>query len=257
MTIKSYGRSAAALAAAGALLALPTILLPAADAAPVSALVHAQSQRQSESTLAGTGLTLDLHQAIDLDAQGIAVKAVDGARMDDSAVILPVDKGSKITYGKKVTGGTVRLQGGIQLSKGEKKLTISNVAYDLETGALRGKFGSQPNIRFATIRHPDSAAIVLEDNSTIATLKLAAGDGIELSADFFAALDKALGTTLSSDMDVSTGIDIDATLDVDVDLANGKELNADLITALGLDDSIDASAGVDGLLDLNVDIDLL
>ncbi|MBF6332134.1 hypothetical protein [Nocardia transvalensis] len=246
VTFQTRGRSAIALAAAGALLAFPTVLIPAADAAPVSAWVHTQSQRQGESPLGGIGMTLDLDSAIDLAAHGIKV---------DRDIRLTVGKGSKITYGKKVTGGTVRLHGRIQLSKDNKKTTISNMVYDLETGVLAGKFGSKSNVHIATVRHPGSVQVVTHEGQATATLKLVDQGTIELSPDFFAALDEALGTTLSTDMDVSTGIDVDATLDVDVNLANGQELNTDLITALGLDDDIDTSLGLEALLETDLDVD--
>ncbi|MCM6775627.1 hypothetical protein NDR87_18715 [Nocardia sp. CDC159] len=211
----------------------------------------------SDTPLTGAGLTLlDPDFALDLQRREMKVEAVGGARKVDADIQLPVAKGSKIQYGKKVTGGKVILRGGIELSKGDKKLALSNMSYDIRSGGLTARVGAKANVVIGSANDPDSAEVVMNEGTTRATLKLA-NQGLKLHADFFTAVDNAVGSNLSADF--PDGALIAAELDVDVDLAVGDKLNTALIVALGLDNEIDLDLGVDALLDADLDlsIDLL
>ncbi|GAB2636348.1 hypothetical protein [Nocardia goodfellowii] len=246
------------LAMAGAMTALFTSVAPAADAIPVSVLAHTQKSSASAAPLTGAGLTVDLAAALDLESQGITANAGKPAQEVDGGIQLPVDEGgSKLQYeNKRIVGGTIVLDGAIELAKGEEKLTISSMKYDFESGALTATVGDEPGMAFGAVIAHDNVEVVLPGETTKATLKLA-NQGIKLDAGFIAAVDKAFGTNLSTDIDTDAGID--ANLEADVDLAKGNELNADLIVALGLDSDIDLDGGVEGLQGavLDLDIDLL
>lgn len=252
--MSSYRRVSAVAVAA---LLISGVSAPAAlAAAPEKAPAATAVAPSPDTPLVGAGLTLDLNAALDLEAHGIVAAAVGGAVDVDGAVELKVGKGSKIKHqNKKVVGGKVVLTGGIELSKGKKKVRISNVSVDIKTGAITAKVGAKANVKIGTVAEPAKAEVVIEEGSTEATLKLGE-QGINLSAALFADIDATLGTCLAADVDVEAGVNVDATLDVDADLAIGTELDADLVVALGLDADIDIDLGVQGLLDAVVDIDI-
>ncbi|MFI7117384.1 hypothetical protein [Amycolatopsis sp. NPDC049868] len=239
---------AVALAAAGVVLAALAGPLPAADAAPA----RVDAAVQGESPLIGAGLTVDLNAALDLEGKGIAVSGVGGAVKDEDGIALKVGKGSKIVYPRKVTGGKVLLVGGIQLSKGGKKIVISNVVVGITTGVVTAKVGAKAGVRLGTVNEPRHAEAIKLEGTTILTLKLAER-GIRLGADVLSAIGTALGTPLDIDEDV----DVDADLDADVDLALGNKVNTSLVNALGLGDEIDPNLDLNALrdLDFNLDID--
>lgn len=253
VTIRHYGRHVVASAVAGAVLAVPTVLAPVAHATPVAVPVQTRAQTQQEAPLSGAGLTGDWNAAFDLEALGVVVAPVGGAIDDDGSVANPVGAGSKLSYGTALTGGTVHLRGGIQLTKGSKKITVTNLTYDIKTGELTGKVGDKANVRIATNGTPDQAEVVLRQESTIATLKLGQ-HGLALGSEFLSAVDSALGTTLATEFEAGTAIE--AVLDVDVDLATGSKLNAPLIIALGLAADVDPDTDSSALLDLDLDLSI-
>lgn len=242
--IRERGRLAAhaiALAVVGIVAAVVTGLAPAAGAAA-----------GGEAPLLGAGLSIDLDTALDLQAQGVTATGVNGATNANGKIELPVGTGSIAYRDRKITGGRVLLEGGIELSKGAKRITVSDVAADIETGVLTGKVGDASGVRLGAVNDPGSAEVEKPESSSVATLKLAE-QGITLAAGFAAAVDKALGTNLSAEFP-SDGLNVAADLNVDVDLAVGAKVNTDLIVALGLQDQIDVNLGRQSLLDAVVKI---
>ncbi|MEU7580194.1 hypothetical protein AB0B50_21660 [Streptomyces sp. NPDC041068] len=252
--MSSYRRVSAVAVAA---LLISGVTAPAALAAtPDKAPAATTVAPNPDTPLVGAGLSLDLNAALDLEAHGIVAAAVGGAVDVDGAVSLKVGKGSKITHSKgKVLGGKVVLKGGVELSKGAKKVVISNVVVDIKTGLITAKVGAKANVRIGAVANPANVEVQLMEGSTNATLKLG-NDGIILNAGVIASLDATLGTCLSTNVDLDTGVTVDAALDVDANLAVGSRLDADLIVALGLDADIDIDLGVQGLLDAVLDIDI-
>lgn len=233
-----HNRAAALTIAAVALASLAGPASAAAnDATPVGALTALLQAAPSESPLAGAGLTIDLERALDLEGQGVATTAVNGATMEDDNVQLKVGEGSKVTYehGKRGIAGKAVLTGGVQLAKDGKKIEISKVTVDLKTGAITARVGTAANVRIGTVNEYGSAEIVKQSGTTVATLKL--GDnGVKLGTGLLDRIDAALGTNLDPD---NAGAEATASLDVDVDLARGDKVNTDLVYALRLDGSID------------------
>ncbi|MFE0101865.1 hypothetical protein [Streptomyces sp. NPDC059009] len=252
--MSSYRRVSAVAVAA---LLISGVTAPAALAAtPEKAPAATTVAPTPDTPLIGAGLSLDLNAAVDLEAHGIVAVGIGGASDDNGTVSLTVGKGSRITHkNHKIVSGKVLLQGGIQLSKGAKKVVVSNVAVDVKTGLITAKIGAKANVRIGTVNNPAEAKVELLEGSTNATLKLGE-QGIHLNAGLFADLDAQLGTCLTSDIDASAGVDVDAVLDVDANLAVGAKLNTDLIVALGLDADIDLNLGVQGLLDAVVAVDI-
>ncbi|WP_040733410.1 hypothetical protein [Nocardia tenerifensis] len=241
------------MAAAGAVAALVAAPGPA-YAVPYTVPRHAEAMAAAEAPLTGEGLSIDLNAALDLESQGVTVSAADGAKMADGGITLPVGKGSKLTYAKKVTGGKVLLSGDIEVAKGEKKTKISNVAVDIKTGAVTAEVGGKAGVKIGAIAEPGNAELVMNEGTTKATLKLA-NSGITLESALLSGLDAALGTALADQ--VEPGTTIDAALDVDVDLASGSEVNRDLGLALGLDADILESPDSLTKADVDVGIQLL
>lgn len=247
------GARAVALAAAGVVIAGLASPLPA-GAAPAPGVARAETAFRSDSPLAGVGLSIDLDAGLDLASHGVQAAGIGGAAEADGGITLTGAKGNKISYDRKhVTGGKVRLKGGIKLSKGAKKITINNLAADITTGAITAKVGPKAGVRIGTEHEPHDAGAIKPQGTTNLALGFA-GAGINLDAGFVAAIDAALGTNVSADVEPAAGVDVEAGLEVNVDLAIGAKVNADLIVALGLDDVIDPGIDIDGLLDLDVDV---
>ncbi len=223
-----------------------------AQARPLPVPVRAEAAQRDESSLTGSGLTLDMAKALDLAASGVTVTAVGGATRAEAGVTLPVGRGSKITYAAKITGGKILLHGGIQLAKGNRKVAISKLGVDIRTGSITATVGDRAGMRIGTVAEPGSAEAAKTDGKTTVTLKLAQ-HGIGLDAALFAALDAALGTSIADQVETVDG-SIDASLDVDVDLADEGKPNAALITALGLDSNI--GGGPSALADAVFDVDI-
>lgn len=196
---------------------------------------------------------LDLGRAIDLDGESIVAAADGGAVDTDHGIALDIARGSTITYrtAHKGIDGSARFTGGIQLSKGSAEVTISALTYDITTGHITGEVGGS-TIDIAGVSEPDHAEVVKEEGSSRATLLLG-GQGITLSPGLLTAIDKALGTGLStSDNDR----EIEGSLTLDLDLVQGNKVNTALVTALGLDAEIDSDADRSALHEMDLDVGL-
>lgn len=108
------------------------------NAAPVAApAARTQAAAPSESPLTGPGLTLDLERALDLEEQGVATTAVNGAAMERTTS-----------------------EGGAQLPKGGKRVVTHKVRVDVRSGAATGQVGASANVRIDTVNEPGTAEFV-------------------------------------------------------------------------------------------------
>ncbi|WP_306323891.1 MULTISPECIES: hypothetical protein [unclassified Streptomyces] len=234
----AYRRSAtvavAALLVSG--VAAPTALA----AAPEQPSATTAAPSPDDAPLVGAGLSLDLGAGLGLHAHGIAAAGINGAADVDGRVSLRVDKGSKITYvDKRVTGGQVRLVGGIQLSKGNKRVNITNVSVNLRSGAVTADVGARAHVVIGSVARPTVHATVRDGSSTA---RVHLGDGIRLNAGVLADVDAGLGTTVFAD--VGTGVDVDARLGADVAVAKHGHVHHGLLAALGLNLGLGLGLGV-------------
>ncbi|MEV3855467.1 hypothetical protein AB0J38_14205 [Streptomyces sp. NPDC050095] len=252
----SYRRVSAVAVAA---LLVSGFAAPAAFAATPEHAPAATSVAPSPDTpLVGAGLSLDLNAALGLDAHGIVTAAVKGAVDVDGAIQLKVGKGSTIVHkNHRVTGGTVNLVGGIQLSHGGKKVVVSGLKVNLGSGAITANVEAGAKVRAVVLGSINvrTATAAIAEGSSVATLNLA-NDGIKLNAAALVDLGTDIGACVDVDVDAGATVDVDAALDVDANLAIGTRLDADLIVALGLDADIDLDLGLSGLLDLDLFADI-
>ncbi|MBM7774813.1 hypothetical protein JOD54_005017 [Actinokineospora baliensis] len=218
-----------------ALLAVLFLVVPA-PAAPAAVAASAP--------ITGAGLTVDFYTALDLAAQGVAESTIGGSGHVDGDVNLKVAKGSSLTYGSELTGGRVLLLGGVRLTTATDTVLISGMSVTIATGVITAKVGGQVGVRVGQVT-PAGIRAVKPARSTTVTFKLAE-NGITLDDDFAAAVNDALGTSLS------TGTAADATLDIDVELVRGLAPDAALLAILGLDADLTATE----LLASTVDVTL-
>ncbi|SDL02638.1 hypothetical protein [Streptomyces indicus] len=244
---RSY-RRATSIAVAAVVLA--GISAPAAMAAVPGHASSASTVVPSPDTpLTGGLLTLDLATALKLGAHGVAV-AVDGKVQTDAVVRLKVGSGSKVVHqNRKLVGGTVVLDGTVELTKGSKKITVSRLSVDIATGAITADVDARTRVKIGSVVNPKSLTVKTDKGSTTAVIMLA-DQGVTLSADLLARIDAALDTKLSANVDVN----VNAALDVDAALAVGGKVNLDLAAALGLNTNLSLSAllGLDAILGVHL-----
>jgi len=149
--------------------------------------------------------------------------------------------GSKLIHRHhKLVGGTVLFKGGIQLSKGGKKVVLSNIALDIRTNVLTATVGAKAKVKIGVLTG-DGAQVVSGNGSVNADIII--NGGVELDANAGVLIDASLGTCVFADAGIVIGANVDANVDLDVDLA----------VALGLNADIDLDLGIGALLDADVD----
>ncbi|MER7173969.1 hypothetical protein [Streptomyces mesophilus] len=202
-----------------------------------------------DTPLTGGLLTLDLATALKLGTHGVAV-AVDGKVQTDAVVRLKVGSGSKVTHkNKKLVGGTVVLDGSVQLAKGNKKITVSRLSVDVATGIITADVDAKVGVKIGKVVNPKSITVKTDKGSAAAVIMLA-DQGVTLSADLLARIDAALETKISANVDVN----VNAALDVDAALAVNGKVNLDLAAALGLKTNLSLSGllGLDAILGVHL-----
>ncbi|WP_329124738.1 hypothetical protein [Streptomyces sp. NBC_01465] len=237
---RRFGRIAATAVAAVVItgMAAPAALASAPAPAPAAASV---APMPGDTPIKGGLLNLDLAANLDLDAHGIVVAGVKGAVQADAGINLKVGAGSKLIHRHhKLVGGTVVFKGGVQLSKGGKKVVLSNIVLDVKTNVLWASVGAKAKVRIGVLSG-DGAQVVSGGGSVNADIVI--NGGLVLDASAGALIDASLGTCVFADADVVIGVGVDANVDLDVDLA----------IALGLNADIDLDLGIGALLDADVD----
>ncbi|WP_190046323.1 hypothetical protein [Streptomyces finlayi] len=223
---RRYGRISAAAVAAVVLtgIAAPAAFAATPAAAPTAATAVAPSD---DVPIKGGLLTLDLAAAVDLDAHGVVVAAVDGAVEADAGVSLAVAAGSKVvTRNEAIVGGTVVLKGGVKLTAGAKSVVVSGVRVDLATGVVTANVGAKAGVRIGTM---DVSTVSVDENAS-----LVLDSGLTLDAAAFVWLDTVLGVHVFADLDAD--VLVDAWIEADVD--------ARILVALGLNVDIDLGLGI-------------
>ncbi|RLK58493.1 hypothetical protein CLV68_2960 [Actinokineospora cianjurensis] len=215
-----------------------------ADAAPPP---RAEVAVLGSSPITGAGLVIDLEGALDLGGQGVSAATIGGSGHIDDDVNFKVAKGSTISYDRQIRSGRALLLGGLRLAKGTETLLVSGMSADLKSGVITAKVGLRPGIRLGTITAPATARATKPVGSTTITLDLATS-GVTLDPAFAAAIDDTLGTALPTNPVPRT------TLTIDIDLIRGHSPNPDLLTALGLDSSLDLADLLAFRLDTTVDL---
>ncbi|MFC7302979.1 hypothetical protein ACFQVC_01940 [Streptomyces monticola] len=237
-------------AVAVAALLVSGFAAPAAFAAtPAQTPAAATQVAPSPETPVKDGLLrVDLSTGLDLDTHGVVVAAVDGA-LDasavssieaDAGVVLKVGAGSKIVHANgELTGGTIKLQGGLELGKGNKKIKISGLSVDVASGAIKATVGAKAGVTIGSVDLSDAEIAQTTQGKADAVVDFGGG-AITLNSDLVAAVDADLATCLS------TSVDLDAGVEVEADLATAVTIDADLAAFLDID--------LDALLDLELDL---
>ncbi|MEV0091339.1 hypothetical protein [Streptomyces sp. NPDC050738] len=236
---RRLGRIAATAVAA---VVITGMAAPAALAAPAPAPAAASvAPMPGDTPIKGGLLNLDLSAAVDLEAHGIVAAAVSGAVQADAGINLKVGVGSNLIHKHhKLVGGTVKFKGGVQLSKGRKKVLVSNIVLDVRTNVLTATVGAKARVKLGVLTG-DGAQLVSNSGSVNADIVI--NGGIVLDAGAAVLIDAGLGSCVFADAGIVIGANVDANVDLDVDLA----------IALGLDADIDLSLGLGALLDADVD----
>ncbi|MFJ2739807.1 hypothetical protein ACIO3O_09070 [Streptomyces sp. NPDC087440] len=223
---RRYGRVSAAAVAAVVLtgIAAPAAFAATPAAAPTAATAVAPSD---DVPIKGGLLNLDLAAAVDLDAHGVVVAAVDGAVQADAGVSLVIDAGSRvITRNEQIVGGTVVLKGGVKLTAGAKSVVVSGVKVDLATGVVTATVGTRAGVRIGTM---DVSNVSVDSDAS-----LVLDSGLTLDAAALVWVDTVLGVHVFADVDADVLVDAYIQADVDARILVALGLNADVDVDLGL-----------------------
>lgn len=237
-----------AVAAVGSAVVVFAGVVPVAEAAP--ALVRTQAQDQHRTPVVAGVLELDLASVLDLDGEGVTLTAAGGAVDSGDAVEFRAARGSELSYGDGRSGvrGVVGFDGVVQLAKGQKKVAITAVSYDIATGSITGTVGDTA-VAIAKVSEPGQARVDKDPGSTRATVVFGE-EGIAVSSGLLTAIDAALGSGFA---DTAAGTEFDGQVSVEVDLRRGDTVDFALVKALGLDDGLDPDADLSTILDMDLD----
>ncbi|MGW0736080.1 hypothetical protein [Streptomyces sp. NPDC002851] len=146
----AYRRTAAVAAAA---LLVSGLTVPAAVAAtPDRAPAGATVAPQNETDITGGELRLDPHASADLKAEGIVTAGVGGAVDSTAGIALKVGPDSRIRYSDgRITGGTIKFKGGVQLKKGDERVSIGGFWVNLKTGDIIAELGFRAPIKVGSV----------------------------------------------------------------------------------------------------------
>ncbi|MEU4429992.1 hypothetical protein ACH474_03340 [Nocardia rhamnosiphila] len=225
-------------------------VVPVAEAAPVP--VRTQEQNKSRTPFVAGALELGLASVLDPESEGVTLTVAGGAVDSGDAVEFRASRGSALYYGDGREGvrGVVGFDGAIQLAKGQKKVAITAVSYDIATGSITGAVGDTA-VEIAKVSEPGQAQVDKNQGSPRATV-IFGEDGLVVSSGLLTAIDAALGSGFAGIVD---GTEFPGQVSIDVDLRRGDTVDTALATALGLADGLD-DVDLSTLLDLDLDVGL-
>ncbi|GAA2622192.1 hypothetical protein SMC26_32830 [Actinomadura fulvescens] len=188
---------------------------------------------------------LDLGSGLDLEGQGIIERPVNGAIHAAETPSIDTDQGVtfKMATGSnllarngQLTAGTFSFQGGVELSKGRKKVVLRALTLNVATGQVTAVLGSKTQT-VGTFPLRDVEVSAKRPGSLDAVITF--GGPLTMNAQTVAGMDAALGSQLAQDVDQDTGIEvpmqIHAVMTLTSDLAAAFDLDLDAVQDLDLD----------------------
>ncbi|MFI0446833.1 hypothetical protein [Actinomadura sp. 6N118] len=189
---------------------------------------------------------LDLGSGLDLESHGITERPVNGATNaadnksidTDQGVVFKMATGSSlVARDGRISVGKLSFQGGVELTKGRKKVVLRALTLDVKTGRVTAVLGSKTQT-IGTFPLGDVEVSAKRAGSLDAVITF--GGPLTLNAQTAAGIDAALGSNLKEDVDPDAGIEVPMEVHAVVTLAS------DLAEALDLD--------LDAVQDLDVDL---